>query len=149
IYLLNNNKREDKQFIKKLKSLYFMPINGVEFDKEDIKDKFKVNQKILKTKSFLFIVDNDNAGLKFKRIINNDTIVKTIGEIMNDKKDIKTIENFIDDEDIKNFKLVDSNDKKHIINSYEFKRALIDNKVSKTTINNLILFIKKIIEEIR
>ena len=142
-----NNENKDKQFINQLQHIYFLPINGVEIKEENMKKKFQLYQKILRAKKFLFIVDNDNAGKDFKKTINNDILVKTLGDIV-DKKDIKTIENFISEKDIKDFELVDNDNKKHANNSYEFKRALINNKVSKETISNLTSLLKAIIDEV-
>ena len=146
LYLLNS-KKEDEQFIKKLQHIYFLPINGVEIGEENMEKKFQLYQKILKAKKFLFIVDNDNAGKNFKKTINNDILVKTLSDIV-DKKDIKTIESFISEKDIKDFELVDNDNKKHANNSYEFKRALINNKVSKETISNLTSLLEAIIDEV-
>ncbi|MBO6042613.1 hypothetical protein J6P52_05735 [bacterium] len=109
--------------------------------------KFQLYQKILRAKKYLFIVDNDNAGKDFKKTINNDILVKTLGDII-DKKDIKTIESCISEKDIKYFELVDNDNKKHANNSYEFKRSLINNKVSKETISNLTSLLKAIIDEV-
>lgn len=112
IYLLNNNQNDQNQ-IKKLKYIYFLPINGVQNIKEDFENKFVKLQKILKANTFKFIVNNDQAGLDFKKLVNSDSLVKTLNDII-DKKDVNKILDLINKEDIQKFNLINENNEKSI-----------------------------------
>ena len=159
IYLLNSKNEDDKDFLTKLKGIYFIPINGVgnKDQWQECIQKYNTYKNIFQQKKFLFVVDNDDAGKLFKlknNFENESKYIKTIANITKNEE-FTTIESLLDQKNITYFKLLDDKKHKNTNNSYEFKRAIIDASidnneklVSQTTIDNLTNLIKGIVKEL-
>ncbi|ATG97158.1 AAA family ATPase [Mesoplasma lactucae] len=117
-----------KNFFGLGKILFFIPIQGVLMNKEKFEELIQKLRKIRKNPRFL--IDGDNAGMKFKKIAeDNDYEAITLTDI---NPSFKVIEDLFSKEDLEKFGLKN----KTYNNASVFKKTVKKEDLSKETLNN-------------